>query len=312
MIFYPQDCIMHANDLDNLTGSFYKQLLESMDEGVYFVDRDRRIVFWNNGAQNISGYTSEEVQNRFCGDGILEHIDFDGNLLCGEGCPLKATIRDGEEHHMDVLLRHRDGYRVPVRVIASPVRNAAGEIIGAVERFFDITPQIADRSRIHQLAKEANTDALTGIPNRRYLQLAIHSQMHRFTTIGAKFGVMFIDLNDLKEINDANGHNAGDCAIKVVARTLQSTFRREDIVGRWGGDEFLVVMEFVDLAQLEKIKEKVKKIVGGTRLPEECGGGNVSVSIGIAEAVEGDTTESLVQRADVSMYADKRLNKREE
>ena len=129
---------MAENSFSNLPDSFYRQLLHSLDDGIYFVDRFRRIVFWNQGAEKISGYSFDEVQGRFCGDGLLQHVDFDGNIMCGAGCPLTATIKDGQNHEVDVYLKHKNGHRVPVKVISSPVYNADGDIIGAVERFTDI------------------------------------------------------------------------------------------------------------------------------------------------------------------------------
>lgn len=295
--------------LSNLPDSFYRQLLHSLDDGIYFVDRFRRIVFWNQGAERISGYSSDEVRGRFCGDGLLQHVDFDGNIMCGTGCPLTATIKDGENHEVDVYLKHRDGHRVPVRVTSSPVYNTDGEIVGAVERFTDITPQLADRTRLDKLAQAANTDPLTRIANRRFMEMALHDRLHRYKSFDEKFGVMFIDLDGLKQINDDYGHAAGDCAIKIVAKTLGATFRSEDVVGRWGGDEFIVILKKVDMDVLERIRQKVKGIIWETSLPDSCGGSKLSVSIGLAEVQENDSPESLVARADSAMYEDKRLNK---
>ena len=233
---------MADNDLKNLPETFYKQLLNSLDEGVYFVDRKRQIVFWNKGAENISGYSSDQVHKRFCGDGLLSHVDFNGKLLCEDGCPLQATIEDGNTRTADVYLMHRGGNRVPVRVTASPVHNNKGEIIGAVERFRDITPQLADRSRMNQLLQDAHTDPLTGIANRRYAEMILQDRFFRFRTFNEEFGIMFVDMDHLKLLNDEFGHVSGDCALKIIAKTLNATFRSEDIVSRWGGDEFLVIL----------------------------------------------------------------------
>jgi diguanylate cyclase (GGDEF)-like protein/PAS domain S-box-containing protein len=296
---------MIEKELTNLSESFYKQLLDSIDEGVYFVDRSRRISFWNSAAERISGYPAEMVHEQFCGDGILMHVDFDGNLLCGDSCPLKATLATGQTQYVDVFLKHREGHRIPVRVIASAVFNENNEIIGAVERFHDITPQLADRTRLDKLAEEANTDALTGIPNRRFLEMEINERFFRFETFQECFGVMFVDMDDLKGINDKFGHGMGDRAIQIVAKTLQGSFRREDLVGRWGGDEFIVVVGNVDLEVLENIKQKVKTVVGGTVLPDVEEVEAISISIGVAEVLEDDTFEKLIKRADMRMYEDK-------
>ena len=303
---------MNDDQFSNLPDVFYKKLLDSLDEGVYFVDRARRITFWNTGAEQISGFSSKEVVGKFCGDKILEHIDFEGNFLCGEGCPLTATIKDGKTHQMDVFLRHRKGHRLPVQVTSSPVMNKEGEIIGAVERVRDITPQLSDRNRMEILVSELHTDPLTRIANRRYLERVLQDKYYRFEHYHEKFGIMFIDLDKLKNINDQFGHAAGDLAITLTAQTLASTFRNEDVVGRWGGDEFVVILQNVDLEQMEKIKVKVKSIIENTRLPEDCGGGHISISIGLAEALDGDTPELIINRGDLNMYGDKKLKPQRE
>ncbi|MEN8240733.1 MAG: diguanylate cyclase [Chloroflexota bacterium] len=290
----------------NLPDKFYKQLLNSLDEGIYFVDKSRRIVFWNQGAARISGFTSEDVIGKLCGDKLLEHVDFDGNHLCGDGCPLTATIQDGEIHQLDVFLKHRDGHRIPVQVSSSPVLNENGEIVGVVERFRDITPQLSDKNRMAKLLSEVHTDPLTEIANRRYLELALHDRFYRFEEYQEKFGVMFVDMDKLKKINDQFGHAVGDCALKFIAETLKSTFRRDDVVGRWGGDEFLVILNDVDKDQLKKIKKKIEKIIAGTQLPEACGGGMVSISVGLAAVLEGDTQNQLLNRSDANMYGEKK------
>ena len=103
-----------------LTEEIFRALLESLPTGVYLVDRERRILFWNDGAERITGYHRQEVIGRFCHNDILMHCDQEERLLCGAGCPLLQTVQDGQPREADVFLRHKDGQRVPVRVRAVP------------------------------------------------------------------------------------------------------------------------------------------------------------------------------------------------
>ncbi len=120
-----------------LSREVYKELLDNVEVGIYFVDRERTIVYWNKGAELITGYSSSDVLNRRCADNILVHVDEEGNSLCTRICPLACTLVDGNERSTDVYLHHKKGQRVSVTVNIIPITDAEGKIIGAVETFRD-------------------------------------------------------------------------------------------------------------------------------------------------------------------------------
>jgi len=113
----------------------YEQLLESLFDGVYYVDRDKVIRFWNKAAERITGYSKADVIGKACADQLLRHVDDKGQELCKGGCPVSKTLQDGSVHELNVYLHHKLGYRVPVSVRVSPVKNENGRIIGAIEVF---------------------------------------------------------------------------------------------------------------------------------------------------------------------------------
>jgi PAS domain S-box-containing protein len=106
----------------------------------YVVDLDQRIRWWNGAAAELTGYAAADVIGTLCSDRKLGHVDADGRQLCGDGCPLLETMRDGEPRQADVWLHHRKGHLVPVTIVANPLRDADGQIIGAIETFRDIPP----------------------------------------------------------------------------------------------------------------------------------------------------------------------------
>lgn len=114
-------------------------VLDSLYDGVYIVDPRRRILFWNHGAEKITGFNASEVMGRRCADNILNHIDADGNLLCKSGCPLLKAIRTGQEIEAKVYPLYKDGQRFPTLTHVAPIRNETGEIIAGIEIFRDIT-----------------------------------------------------------------------------------------------------------------------------------------------------------------------------
>ena len=148
---------------------FYKDLVDNLYDGVYFMDLDRNITYWNKGAERITGYKSEGVVGRSCRDNLLTHVTAEGVQLCLSHCPMAACMKDGEVQEANVFLHHADGQRVPVVVRAAPLRDAQGNIIGAVETFSSDTGMKAVREQLHEL-RPYFTDRYTYANwNRQYL-----------------------------------------------------------------------------------------------------------------------------------------------
>jgi PAS domain S-box-containing protein len=133
--------------MQDITTVAIKDIFDSLSEGVYVCDLERRITYWSKSAERITGWTAEEVVGRQCFDNVLCHIDKDGHKLCGEEyCPLhRAMITGaGTQGSLLVFARSRDGGRVPMQVSTAPIRNEAGEVIGGVETFRDASGEIHD------------------------------------------------------------------------------------------------------------------------------------------------------------------------
>ncbi len=288
---------------------FYRTILENLFDGVYFVDTERRITYWNKAAEQFSGFSSQEVVGRSCFEQLLNHVDEQGRLLCKSGCPLAAVIEDGIPREMEVYLHHKEGYRVPVRVRTQPVRDGNGGIIGAVEVFSDNSIFVAARHRMRELQRAADQDALTNIGNRRFSEVNLVAALQAYHQASDPFGVLLVDVDDFKLVNDTYGHLVGDQMLKLVAETLQYSVRASDYVGRWGGEEFVVVLYDVSLHHIETIAEKLRRLVEKNSLITEKGEIGVTVSIGGTLVCSEDTFKSIYQRADENLYQSKREGK---
>ncbi len=289
----------------------YRDIVENLYDGVYMVDRDRVITYWNKGAERITGYTRERVLGRACRDNILNHVTAEGVELCLGLCPLAACMEDGVTREADVFVHHADGHRVPVLVRASPLHETEGSVVGAVETFSSDLGLLAVRQELRELRHTVQTDALTGIANRPYLEGRLHALFaelgHRE---GAPAGVLFADIDHFKAVNDRYGHDIGDAALRMVAETLRHNMRRSDVVGRWGGEEFVAILYRVaDQAALKSIAEKLRTLTGHSRLDLAAGSLAVTISIGATLLRPGDTAASIVQRADELMYASKQAGR---
>jgi len=155
----------------------YRRLLDALQDGVYFVDTDRRILYWNDAAERVSGYPGSEVIGKRCMDNLLVHVDQEGRQLCLGMCPLAATIQDGEHRVASVYLHRKDGSRRPVSVRTARVTDAEGNILGGVEIFSDNSAAMAVIERIKHLESMAYLDSLTGLPNRRYVEIALRDRL---------------------------------------------------------------------------------------------------------------------------------------
>jgi len=289
-----------------------KELLHLLDEaaeGIYFTDRQRRITFWNKAAERISGYARQEVVGSRCSANILIHVDDRGRELCLGGCPLAQTLRDGRLRQADVFLHHRDGHRVPVHVRVFPLRDDHGRATGVAELFVDVSEKPALEARLKRLERMAMNDRLTGVANRRYCEIFLQARLEEFKRFHWPLGVVFFDIDDFKELNDRHSHRVGDIALKTVARTLQHNVRGVDQVGRWGGEEFLVVMRNTSRRDLLRIADKLRLLVERSVFWVKDSPVRVTVSGGATLARPGDTGVSLVERADLLMYHSKKSGK---
>jgi diguanylate cyclase (GGDEF)-like protein/PAS domain S-box-containing protein len=284
--------------------SFYKTLLDNLYDGVYFVDKDRRITYWNKGAARITGYTEAEVVGRQCSDDILMHVDREGNSLCLGLCPLADTIKDGQARSSDVYLQHKDGHRVHVFVSVAQIRDRQGRVAGGLEVFTDNTPAAEVLERFADLERLAYLDPLTGLANRRYAEIALNARIEELQRYGWRFGVIFIDIDSFKDVNDRYGHDVGDEVLKMVAKTLQNSVRSFDIVSRWGGEEYLAVIAHVEGDELIATANRCRALVAQSSLPGAAPA-RVTISLGATLARPGDTMESIIKRSDELMYKSK-------
>jgi PAS domain S-box-containing protein len=149
---------------------FYRQVLDQLFDGVVFLDLERRITYWNRGAEKISGYSSQEVLGRHCEE-VFNPTDEEGNRLSEKFYPALVAMKDEAQSEIDLYLFHKEGYRVPVRVRAVPLRDDLGKVIGAVEIFRDHSVFVAARHRAQELQRLADLDALTHLGNRRFSEV---------------------------------------------------------------------------------------------------------------------------------------------
>jgi diguanylate cyclase (GGDEF)-like protein/PAS domain S-box-containing protein len=283
----------------------FERIIENLHDGLYFVDRDRVITYWNKAAEQISGFTANEVVGKSCSDNILTHIDSEGNSLCTGMCPLAGTIADGKPREAEIYMHHKDGHRIPVSVRISTLTDKDGNIIGGVELFTDVSNKATNELRVKELEKLALLDNLTLLANRNYIEREIQSRFEEKNRFNVPFGILFIDIDRFKKFNDIYGHYVGDDVLKFVANNFVANARPFDFYGRWGGEEFIGIIRNINSQDLELLGNRLRYLVENSYIIHENEKLYVTISIGATLVNENDTIDSLIKRADTFLYKSK-------
>lgn len=277
-----------------------KILFEAFHEAIYIVDNERKILYFNPAASQISGFEKDEMVNTFCFDNKLNHVDEKGKKLCLDGCPLVESIKTNQIVENFVYLHHKNGHRIRVHVRVIPYEEN-GKIIGAIEVFTDVTERNLLLEELIIQKKLSLLDPLTGLFNRRFLHEEFPT-LAKAISDDEKLGILFIDVDDFKLINDKHGHLIGDEVLKNISKTIQYNLKGNDFVIRYGGDEILVLLRNTDQDNVEFVAEKLRILVKNSVSRGIKQGLKTTISVG---ATIHDRKESLLQainRADHAMY----------
>lgn len=273
------------------------ELLDKAKDAIFVVDMDMRINYWNKSAERLYGWSAEEVIGQMVPDIFqYELADVNGRAA--------SVLRDGEWNG-EILQYRRDGSPVTVDSHCTLVRSDDGRPQSVLAINTDITSRKVAEAKIEHLAFY---DPLTELPNRQLLQERI---AHALTTASRKKtmgALLFIDLDDFKTLNDTRGHETGDLLLQQVALRLMTCVRSGDTVARFGGDEFVVVLEGLGKDAIEAAEEAkaiAETILEGFLQPYKMGSheNDSTASIGITIFPKpGDTADDPLKRSELAMY----------
>lgn len=227
---------------------------------------------------------------------------------------LLAAVKVGGEWAGELEVRGGQGEPVPCIVTLSPIRRSGGRIDGLVLTLRDVSDRVAMedalRAANRRLAEQASRDALTGIYNRSYFRDVLGRELARALRYGDGLAVLMIDLDRFKQINDEHGHAAGDQALCVVTQALKATLRDADVLARYAGDEFCVLLPNTDRVRAAAVSERLRAAVERLVL-EEAPEAPLRISLGLATAEDavgqpGKPTDALLRLADEALFASKR------
>lgn len=278
-----------------------RNILESLPTGVCVLDMQKRIVLWSNGAERITGHLRHEVIGRCCIAEPLLHCDQPGCEFCGEECPLARAMKTSHDAEGVSILYHKSGHEIPVRARAVPVRSSHGSIVGAVEVFEEVQQSAkCDRSGNSAQFPEF-VDAVTGTANQLAMERHLRRALASFREMEVPFGIFLVQVEKLARFRANLGAEAGFSFLRLVARTLESTFSSNDFIGRWREDQFLVVASEFEEESLSSMRERIRRMLAREGIEWWGERHSLPVSIGGALVKRDDTFEALLDRAQQSL-----------
>ena len=273
-------------------------MLDAVNDAVIACDAQARIVAFNPVAETLTGWTREDA----CGLPLQQVLRMVGaEPGSAPPSPLELALQDNREVHLqpEAALLRRDGEKMPIEASALPVRDADGNVVGAVMAFHDLSETRATAMKMSHLAQH---DYLTDLPNRVLLRDRL-SQALAAAERGSKGALLFVDLDFFKKINDTLGHQAGDKVLQEVARRLVDAVRADDTVSRQGGDEFVLLL--VRLADPRDAARVAEKLILAVEQPFHVEGQvlHISASVGIALfPQDARDIKTLMTQADTALY----------
>ena len=278
-------------------------ILDSAGEGLYGLDCDGNSIFINPAALKMLGYEMHELLGKSMHE-LVHHSRADGTPFPRDKCPIIASLAgDQASKVVDDAFWRKDGSHFPVEYTSTPIYKKNRQA-GVVVTFRDISLRKQAEEQMLQLA---HYDAITGLPNRVLFLDRLKLELKKSQRAEKPLALMFIDLDDFKEINDTLGHDKGDLLLKDAARRLSACVRETDTVARMGGDEFTIIMAALD--DLESVERVVQNIRTRFNEPFQLGDqlAYVTASIGITlYPQDTEDIDGLLRNADQAMYAAKR------
>lgn len=268
--------------------------LDHSSQGVVITTLDASIIYINNAYCNNVGYSQNELL------GQNPHFMQSGKTPAETYQSLWAALTAEQSWQGELINRRKDGSEYLELITISPIRQADGQISHYLAIQDDISERRAAEDHIRHLAEH---DALTGLPNRALLEDRLEQAIKSATRNNERLALMFMDLDNFKQVNDLQGHYQGDQLLKLVAQRLLETLRASDTLARLGGDEFVLLAPINSEAEAQLLAAKIVQILSEPYFQENAAELNVSVSIGISLYPEhAQTAEALTMCADIAMY----------
>lgn len=266
------------------------QAVEQMDQMVHITDIEGNIIYINPVTTKITQYSEDEIL------GNNSKLFQSGKHSSEFYKKLWDTILNGDTYKNILINKKKDGTFFHDEKIISPIRNNNGDIRYFVSTSRDITDRITLEQELKQLAIK---DALTGVYNRYKINSKTENEIKRANRYGEPFGLIMFDIDHFKMVNDTYGHDIGDYVLQEICRIVLKSIRETDSFGRWGGEEFMLLLPYTSQSKLKEIAEKLCKTIE-THSFETVQ--KITISAGATIYKQGEDIKELIKRVDIALY----------
>jgi PAS domain S-box-containing protein len=273
--------------------ALYRSVLENLPIGIYVLDREQRVRFWNRGAEQITGYLAHEVMGQICQD-PLPHCDPQGRILAGDHCPVTTTFRDGHALQNHVFTLHKQGHRLGVQVRTLPLLDDKGLIVGVAVAFEEAKTSSVPEST--SALMYGCLDPLTGVPSQRLTRAVLTESLAGLEETHGGLGLLSIRILDLKEFAAKHGADSIVPFLRTSAQTIRHSLTAEDFLGRWEKDEFLAMLHSASPVKVAATAELIWRQVSESEISWWGDHFRVRAAVDYVVAFAGDKLESLLNQ----------------
>ncbi|HTP67732.1 MAG TPA: diguanylate cyclase [Dongiaceae bacterium] len=287
--------------LDSAQTQLHRIVLEALPVAIWAVNRDGRVLLWTAGAEQMTGYLRQEILGRPFPDNLHQENNHQTAATISRFTPLQETLREGRSVVASLSLRTRSGQLLPVKLQTVVLRDDSGTVIGAAELCESSHPTEISERRQNRLIGYGCLDSATGLLNHSLIQARLKGCLDIYALYPIPFCVLCVTTDNLQKVRERYGQAAVDAIFLTVAQTVENALRPTDYVGRWLGQEFLVILNECSQADLPKIGERLCKAV---RQVEVSWWGDIlhaTASIGATVVHDHDAASSMISRAESAL-----------
>jgi len=268
----------------------FAQIFEQTADFVKITDRDGKLIFVNKALTDKTGYDESELIGKT--PAVLKYEMRDAD----KAKHLWDTIMAGNVYKNCIRNRCKDGSTYYESITISPIFGEKGEIEHFVSTGKDVSDLVQLQNQLNELAMK---DPLTGLCNRRSFNELLAAEKNRADRYGEMFGIIMLDIDHFKKVNDTYGHDTGDQTLVMLAEVIKNMVRENDTICRWGGEEFLLMAVNIDEAGLMLLAEKIREAVANIVFPTA---GQLTISLGTTIYEPKEMLAKLLKRADKALY----------
>lgn len=293
-------------DDDTESRKALREVMDSVPIGCYTLGPNHTVHYWNREAERVLGYSSAEVVGKRCTNGLLRCSYVNGDRIPLESCPAIVALATGEAKTTLMFMRAKSGADVLIRNTLVPMKDKSGRIYKLVAMFVPLADESYDSELVRKIYSVATRDSLTGLPGRKYMETCIDEALELHRRTGRKFALLFVDIDNFHALNDAYGHRVGDKTLRAFGDALRTYGRKTDCFCRWGGDEFVGMLQLQRDEDIEGASIRFRRVAESIVVRDGDDTATLQVSIGITVVRDDDDIHSLIDRADRYLWEAKR------